>query len=295
MKKASFILIVITLFMFLTASAQEYTSGNYTYIINESGNAIIVDYDDPDVHPVTSSGTYRPTGDKPTLVIPDDFDGHLVTVIGDGAFAGWLTFGEVIFPDTVVSIGDRAFDCCWELQKVILPDGIKEIGEDAFSYTEIASFDIPTSVVSIKGNPVEGCDKLTNIQVSEGNECYYDVQGVLFCKITESLVAYPCGRTDISYCAPEGTIVIGENAFTECQMEIVRLPYSIRVIEPFAFSYSDNLELVSVPYTMSQVSPSAFSGLKNWFKFEIRSNFSMKEWAETCEMEYDVVLETTDY
>lgn len=294
MKKAWFILLVAILLMFATANAEEYTSGNYTYTIDEYGNAVIVDYDDPDVHPATSSGTYRTTGDKPTLVIPDNLDGHPVTSIGEGAFAGWLTFGEVVFPDTMVSIGDRAFDCCWELQKITLPDGLKEIGEDTFSYTEITSFDIPASVISIKGNPVEGCDKLTNIQVSEGNECYYDLQGVLFCKITESLVAYPCGRTEISYLVPEGTIVIGENAFTECQMESVRLPYSIRVIEPFAFSYSDNLELVSVPYTMSQVSPSAFSGLKNWFKFEIRSSFSMKEWAEACEIEYDVVMETAD-
>ena len=291
MKKLWIVLLTAILFMAVTANAEEHTSGNYKYIIDESGNAVIVDYDDPDVNPATSSGTYRMTGDKPALVIPDNLDGHPVTAIGEAAFAGWLTFGEVIFPDSVVSIGDRAFDCCWELQKIILPDELKEIGEDAFSYTEIASFDIPASVVSIAGNPVEGCEKLMNIQVSEDNESYYDVQGVLFGKITETLIAYPCGRTESSYIVPEGTIVIGENAFTECRMESIRLPYSIRVIEPFAFSYSDNLELLSVPYTMSQVSPSAFSGVAEWFRFEIRSNFSMKEWAEVCEMDYEVITE----
>lgn len=293
MKKAWFILLVAILLMFATANAEEYTSENYTYTIDEYGNAVIVDYDDPDVHPATSSGTYRTTGDKPALVIPDNLDGHPVTAIGEGAFAGWLTFGEVVFPDTVVSIGNRAFDCCWELQKITLPDGLKEIGEDAFSYTEITSFDIPASVVSITGNPVEGCGKLMDIQVSEDNECYYDVQGALFGKITETLIAYPCGRMELSYTVPEGTIVVGENAFTECQMESIRLPYSIRVIEPFAFAYSDKLELVSVPYTMSQVSPSAFSGVARWFKFEIRSNFSMKEWAEASEMDYEVTLESS--
>ena len=115
-----------------------FTSGDYSWILEEDGSARIVSYN----------------GEEPQITVPGELDGHPVSVISGGAFrelylwsvtipegvtaiescafSDCQSLQEIFLPDTLVMIGDEAFSCCTSLQEIILPDSVVSIGEGAF-------------------------------------------------------------------------------------------------------------------------------------------------------------------
>jgi len=77
------------------------------------------------------------------VVIPDEIEGKIVTMIGRWTFFdGWWTFSykyltSVVIPDGVVSIGTRAFYDCYSLTSVTIPDSVTSIEESAFGNCEL--------------------------------------------------------------------------------------------------------------------------------------------------------------
>ncbi len=80
---------------------------------------------------------------------------------------------------------------------------------------------------------------LQNIVVDPQNEYYCDIDGVLFTKDKKTLVAFPEGRLGDKYVVPEGTEVIGENAFMHAGITEVVMPSTLKKIEPDAFAEAD--------------------------------------------------------
>lgn len=92
----------------------------YTYSVNDDGTSItLTSYRGPQ------------NGD---LLVPDSVDGHIVTAIGNSAFANCSGFtGRLVIPETVTYLGSNAFAYCSGLQgKLELPDGLTYIGGCAF-------------------------------------------------------------------------------------------------------------------------------------------------------------------
>ncbi len=73
-----------------------YKSGDYSYTLNLQGEATITDWN----------------GDDTSLSVPDELDGHSVTVIGDGVFSDCIQLESVTVPDSVTAIGKDAFISC---------------------------------------------------------------------------------------------------------------------------------------------------------------------------------------
>lgn len=88
-----------------------------------------------------------------------------------------------------------------------------------------------------------------DIKVDEENKCFCDVDGVLFTKDKTKLVAFPRGRVGDIYCVPEGTIIIGENAFSNSHVTEIKTPSTVTVLEKQAFyaSYSYLVDLSDSP------------------------------------------------
>lgn len=76
---------------------------------------------------------------------------------------------------------------------------------------------------------------LEEFHVEKGNKLYCDVDGVLFSKDKKTLISFPIGRLGDKYIIPEGTEVIGENAFMRCGVTEVVMPSTLKKIEPDAF------------------------------------------------------------
>ncbi len=76
---------------------------------------------------------------------------------------------------------------------------------------------------------------LESIKVDPENDSYCDIDGVLFTKDKKKLVAFPEGRLGDVYTVPEGTEIIGENAFMHAFVTEVVMPSTLKKIEPDAF------------------------------------------------------------
>ncbi len=149
-----------------------------------------------------------------------------------------------------------------ELEDIEIRDGVKAIGDLAFrNCSNLTRVTIPDSVEEIGNNPFAGCRKLTEIDISPDHSYLEIVDGVLFSKADRRLV---CCRMNLAsegakYEIPQGTRVIGANAFASCVFQRILIPDSVEEIEDSAFSncWIDQME---IPGTVRKIGQKAFYG-----------------------------------
>ncbi|MFR2494864.1 MAG: leucine-rich repeat domain-containing protein [Christensenellales bacterium] len=164
----------LTLF---ACAAQAEISGQYTYQIEENGTVSITDFSWKE--------------DQKDIYIPDILGGYRVTDIGEKAFAR------------------MADDHSDETINVVVPNGIKSIGEKAFMNAPVSGVSIPASVQQIGDGAFANCPISQFILESE-NAMYATIDGVLYNKMTKTLVAWPREKREGS--VPEGIVEIGNYA-----------------------------------------------------------------------------------
>ena len=179
------------------------------------------------------------------LIIPDG-----VTSIGDYAFY-YREITSVTIPASLTSIGESAFLNCTKISTIyymgdvagwcgisglyniiscsclyiggnqvegdlIIPDGVTSIGDYAFYHCkEIASIRIPDSITYIGDYAFVNCDKLANIVVSENNNSYSSVDGILYDKNKTRLIFVPPAIQG-AITIPDSVTSIGSDAFYGC-------------------------------------------------------------------------------
>lgn len=122
-------------------------------------------------------------------------------------------------------------------------EGIREISINlSFSTNEcnIKKIILPNSAESISVW-CNGCEQLTDIYVSENNENYKSVDGVLYTKDGKSILTYPFGRKD----------------------KIYRILDNVEIIEEGVFRNNSNLEKIIMPNTVVEIKKGAFSEMEN--------------------------------
>ena len=105
-------------------------------------------------------------------------------------------------------------------------------------------------------SPFYGCTSLEEINVSEENEKYSGVDGVLFNKTKTELLTYPAGKRDEYYKVPESVEGFGEEgsgestAFRENSfIRTIEIPHSIDALSPINFLFCESLEGVDISET----------------------------------------------
>ncbi len=224
------------------------------------------------------------TGSASDLVIPDTINGITVVSIGDRAFRdrshlksidlpdGITSIGNEAFiicknlesvnlPANLVSIGERAFDQCGLKGSIILPDSLTTIGADAFLICKnITSVTIPPSVTSIGVGAFRLCSGLTAINVDEASASYQSIDGVLFNESGGTLLQYPGGKPESIYAVPEGTSVLGNYSFNDCDnIEAVILPGSLTEIKQNVFASCSKLADIEFPNGLLSIGYNSFS------------------------------------
>lgn len=144
-------------------------------------------------------------------------------------------------PDEIKSLGSYALDDCNELETIVLSESIGV-------YTNIFS----------------NCPSLKEILVAENNTLVQSVDGVLFSKNGERLIAVPPAYEVKDYVVPEGVTWIGNMAFEYCdRIETIVLPEGVTTIGAYAFSDAVNLKEINLPEGIKELPQFAFLRCKS--------------------------------
>jgi hypothetical protein len=163
---------------------------------------------------VTSIGdwTFEFCTSLTSITIPNS-----VTSIGVWTFEACTSLTNVTIPSSVTTIGVFTFLGCTGLKSVTIPNSVTSIGVWVFlDCTGLTSVTIPSSVTSIGEGAFLNCNGLGQIVVDADNPSYASVEGVLFNKALTSLIAFPTGKTLMTYSIPGSVTNIGDNAFYGC-------------------------------------------------------------------------------
>lgn len=224
MKKLSLLLTLLALLCLLTPAmvrGEAFNSGDFKCTLLEDGSAEIKKY----------------SGKASVLEIPAQLDGCAVT-----------------------SIAKQAFTYCNSLTQVIIPEGVTAIGAEAFyNCNFLTQITLPDSVVSIDSNPFVKCFSLTDILVSPNSPAFEVIDGVLFDKAEKALICYPYALTASGYEIPQGTLVIGNYAFSPCKsLTQISLPDSVTSIGRSAFDLCTSLSEISLSSSLATIGVHAF-------------------------------------
>ena len=150
------------------------------------------------------------------------------------------------------------FFSCNDFEEFIVPENIKEIGDQTFEHcTKLKKVYIPASVSTIGNHVFSECCSLEEINVSENNENYYSIDGVLFSK-DGILLHYPQNKKDAYYEVPSNTKKIGNYAFYKNKnLKHLKLNDTIDAFGYRAFALS-NIETINIPYGVKIIGKDAF-------------------------------------
>jgi|GEM_PF-2447685 len=214
---------------------------------------------------------YAPRNLTGKYAVPDT-----VQRLTDYCFSNCEKLTELTIGDSVEEIPTSAFHGCSHLKNLSIGNGVKSVG-NLFINSQLP--ELETLYLGSGFNRINNFDKLPallNINVSENNETYTSIDGILYSKDKTILQKYPCGRMG-TFQVPDGvkeangfegckidTIIVPEGVtkvgnFTACQNLInVQLPDSVTEIG--RFSDCTSLEEVLLPEESTNLGQFTFSG-----------------------------------
>ena len=168
-----------------------------------------------------------------------------LTAIPADAFYNCTNLAGFVIPDSVTEIGDFAF-LNNSIKEIEMSDSITKIGSSAFQGCYIEEIEIPESVVTIGDNAFGNMKKLESITVSNMNQNYKSIDGVLYSKDGKVLISFPKGKNINKYDIPSGVETIKSYAFSGAQyLTEITIPDSVTYILD-AFRDFKNLETVNI-------------------------------------------------
>ena len=236
MKKNLFCLLFALAVMFsLAASAY----ADETETVEEPETAGAIEAADVAAADIVASGR---CGDNLTWTMDRD---AVLTITGSGAMYDKPKWGHIV----------------GEVREIVLPEGLTYIGAEAFWAFEVTSIRIPASMTGMGKNALNGCWKLEEVQVAEGNPAYCAVDGVLFSADMSTLVLYPDHKADETYTAPTGLTAVAEGAFRGWHENLRRLEFQdgLTSIGACAFYDCSGPREIILPDSVTEIGEKAFS------------------------------------
>ncbi len=207
---------------------------------------------------VTTICDYAFAGSRPgSVTIPSSLN-----EIGECAFEGCKNLKSIDIPGSVGIIGPSAFEQCSALAEVTLHNGTGILFSRAFYGCGFTDFAIPDSVNEIFAGVFSGCKNLSSISVGSGNTAYCAVNGALFTKDKEKLIAYPAAKSGTTFTVPAGVGTIEARAFESSTLRELVFPDGLWLINNNAF-ICPSLTKITLPASIQQIEDYAFSKCKN--------------------------------
>ena len=174
---------------------------------------------------------------------------------------------------TVTGIADNSFGGCNKVTSVSIPASVTEFGEQVFL----------------------SCTGMKYITVDKDNSVLKDIDGVLFDKNGDKLIAYPNMRA-ANYDIPEGTVEIGAASFFMCnKIKTINFPSTLKKIGMLAFGHCIKMHEVTVPDNITDLGDFSFYNCTGLEKATIKANITeLKRYMfSRCTALKNVVLPST--
>ena len=158
------------------------------------------------------------TGDWSDVIIPDVFDGVLVTEIDEKGFAHCEKITGITVSDCIERLGSYAFLGCDGFVSIRLPEHLRQIGESAFEgCTSLKTVTFGNEVEVVYTNAFSDCTSLTTVNL------------------------------------PDSTREIGAYAFSGCtSLTEISIGNGVKKISAYAFSACDKLALLTYRGTVAE-------------------------------------------
>lgn len=242
-------------------------------------------------NPTFGDFTYRILGDEVQICscdksvtkaeIPEEIDGHKVTMIGDQCFWGCSDLSDVTLPEGITDIGKYAFLRCESLRGIVLPESLESIQEHAFDLSGLTSIIIPENVSEI-GQAAFACKFLQTITVAPRNASFCVVNGALMdTKEKRRIIAFPAASDADTFLVAsdvetidamafaytsnlknvylqKGTATIGREAFMQSGITNIILPDNITEIGIGAFRSCADLAKITLSQSLTDIPQDAF-------------------------------------
>lgn len=185
--------------------------------------------------------------------------------IKKGAFSGIKSIESISLPGSLNTISEKAFMDCTNLSTITFNEGLTTINDRAFCNDSLlTSITFPTTLGDLNVTALDGCDNLQEIKVTPGNQVYSSISGVLYTMDNPTIVKYPVARGDEEFTIPDGTTIIGDNAFANCKLlKSVEMPASIKSIGKNAFANCQGFTNIMVGEGVTSIADFAFMGCVN--------------------------------
>ena len=168
-----------------------------------------------------------------------------VKTIGSGAFYGCDILANLELSDTLTAIEESTFCYCTSLINIVIPDSVTTIGDNSFKdCTELETVTIGKGCTSVTVSAFTADFNLVKFDVSEDNESYMSVDGVLYNKEKTAVVCYPKSLSG-EYVIPDTVTSIEKAAFENCnKLTKVTIGSGVETVNPYAFNKCNSLATV---------------------------------------------------
>ena len=148
-------------------------------------------------------------------------------------------------------------------ERFVCPDGVENIMSGAFYKNDsLINVVLPESLSEIGANPFSKCKNLKAIDVSGKNSYLSCVDGVLYDKEKNRLIACPGAASKVKI--PDTVTEIGYGAFSGCtRLHEINLPEKLTVLESMAFNGCIGIKKIVIPGGVEKFNASCFKGCKN--------------------------------
>ena len=181
-------------------------------------------------------------------------DAGLLTISGTGDMENVTSASAVPWYDYKDSI-----------KEVVVEEGVTGISIYSFRGYDITKITLSSTVTDFRvGNAAgfytfDDCLLLEEINVHKDNTVYSSENGVFYNKDKTELIAYPIGKTDISFTVPYGVKIIGSYSFEHCKyLEQISFPDTLTEISWNAF-YNTSLKKAVIPDSVTTIESGAFA------------------------------------
>ncbi len=224
--------------------------------------------------------------------------------LGASAFMNAKMLKNIILPQRLIKLGDGAFQNCYSLESITIPKNVQEIEErTANEYVYGLG-----NVAITKTRIFDGCSMLYSITVEEGNEDYFDNDGILYknnydkegkvtgttlmvCPLNKGGVveiissvekiadkAFYANQNVVEISFPNGitgkTLEMGKAVFNGCaKLDKISLPQGLTEIGDNMFAQCTSLKEVFIPKTVISIGANAFKGCTSLAKVDIEDEF----------------------
>lgn len=191
-----------------------------------------------------------------TVTLPNS-----VSSLGKSAFYNCSSLTKVTLSTSLLTVPEYAFSWCEKLTEIDLCERISTVQTGAFSgCNSLTKVTLSSTVKTIKAGAFSGCNSLECFEVTENNNSFCAVDGVLYSKSMYTLCIFPPAKKCDKISLPESVREIADEAFYGVKSHFaIYDATNLQSIGNRAFAFSE-LYYIDLPTCLKRIGDSAFQG-----------------------------------